>query len=241
MRSLVTALAATLLLAGCSEEAPSSQPTAPASSASPSPSAATLTRAQLDATLLAAADMGAGWTGSAPEDSTNEDPTPGASPSQCDLDAMETRLPDPLYGREVTLTNVGTGVFLAHEVDVLEPGTAAEGFAEVNRTFAGCSTLTTVDEDSGRPLTLAKSPLAVGPFGEEIVAVALKETAPAAGEQPFAIGFAFVRRGDIVVTLAGFSAQNVPEDSIRIALTKAMEKLEAVLGGAATPAATASY
>lgn len=241
MRRYAPVLAVSLCagLVGCNGGGtPAGQPTP--SPTSPSPTTpATLTRAQLDATLLTAADMGSGWSGTAPEDATtDDDPSLPPTPSPCDLDAMYSRLPDPLYGREVGLTNLSTTSFVAHEVDVLESGDAAKGFADVTATLARCQTLTTVDEESRETTTLRQAPLNAGPFGDQTVAVSLTEPSPGPDGEPFAAALVIFRRGDIVVSVTGFGPSD-PSAAVALAATKAFGKLETVLAGA-TPALPAS-
>lgn len=215
-------------------------PGATTTSASPSPTPVTLTRAQLDAVLLTAADMGSGWVGDAPEDAEDDDttPSPGSTPSECSLDDMSRRLEDPLYGREVGLSNMAQELLVSHEAEVYEPGDAAAGFTEVNRVFSACTTFTETDPESGEKSTLTKQPLDVGTYGDETFAVSLVDQGP----DGFSGGLVMVRKGDIVITLAGFSSEGTPTEVLRTAVQKAYAKLESVLAGGTTgtPGATTS-
>lgn len=243
MRRFVPVLVLSIALAACGGgNKPSSQPTTQSPSPTPSPTPVTLERAKLDATLLAAADMGSGWTGNAPEDPEDDDATPGPTPVKCDLDEMNSRLPDALYGREVVLTNIEEGVFVVHTVETMNTGDAAKGFAEISSTMSACPTLTTTD-DEGKRETVRQAPFTAGPYGDETIAITLNETTtPAAGEEPFAMGIIVFRRGDVVVTMIGFS-DTVPTAHLTRAAQKALEKLDAALAGNAstgTPSASAS-
>lgn len=242
MRRLIPVLALPLCLAlaACGDDGGSTGggPSASPTTASPSPTPVTLTRAQLDAVLLTPGDMGSGWSGDAPEDANDEETpaSPGATPSDCDLDDMARRIADPLYGREVALSNTAQEIILSHQAEVYEAGVAAAGFTEVNRVFAKCTTFTETDAESGERSTLTKQPLDVGTYGDETFAVTLVDS----GEEGFTGGLVMIRKGDVVVTVAGFASKGVPTEAIRTAVTKAVAKLDTVLAGGGTTTTTPS-
>lgn len=244
MRRLLPALTVTLcsLLAACGGDdtggSGSPTPSSTTTSVSPSPTPVTLTRTQLDAVLLTAADLGSGWSGDAPSDAEDEEtsPSPGATPVQCDLDEMARRIEDPLYGREVALTNNAAQILISNQAEVYEAGDATAGFAEVNRTFAACNTFIETDAESGEKSTLTKQPLDVGTYGDETFAITLAES----GEDGFTGGLVMIRKGDVVLTVAGFSSGGTPTEALRTATQKAYAKLEAVLAGGGTTTATSS-
>lgn len=230
LRRITLAVLLPLALAACGGDGgPTSQPTASSTSASPSPTSASPSPspsipapAELDAKLLVASDLGAGWTADGPDDSDDDEPatTTSGSPGACDFDQFTEE--QVLRDRTVDLENGSTGTFVSHEIEIYEPGAATTTFQQIRDFLGRCKEISQTED--GEKFTMKLQPLTnVGTYGDESIGARISTTI--AG-QTFRGAIVVIRKGDFLSTIFGGSASGDATDVVRSAAQKAAAKLD---------------
>ena len=184
-----------------------------------SPAPSPLTEAQLQAALLTAADLGAGWTQAA-EESEEPSESPAATPTgdECDLD-QDFGAADRVADADVSLENSEQGGFLSQEVESYKPGKAAAALAEGRRLLDKCGTLS--DAEAGLSLQLTEW-TGLPALGDEALARKLSATSQG---NTIRGGMIVFRKGDVLVAVFGISVTGSPDEFVLTAAQRAATKV----------------
>lgn len=161
---LVTVLA----LAGCGGGGGGGRAASPtATTTSPSPTPTPVAEAQLEAALLATADMPSGWAVTPDDDEEDDDSGDDECPELAALEDRFEEVPDA----EVSFAKSELGPFFTQSVGAFASAdVVTQALGQYDAALAKCKSFTITDDDSGEKMRATLAPLSFATLGEQTVA-----------------------------------------------------------------------